>query len=219
MHDDIVSLIALTMGLGWAAGINLYAALFMLGFMGATGHIELPAGLQVLSDPLVLCAAAFMYCVEFFADKVPGVDSAWDAIHTFVRIPAGAVLASQAVGDVSLAAQIAAALLGGALAMGAHLSKAGTRMVLNASPEPVSNWTASVGEDLAVLTAIWMLPSHPYAVLALLTAFVIAALLILPKLWHIVSRKVSGWHRDIGPQSRPIVAREPRLPERLGGGA
>ena len=111
--DPIVQTIALTMGVAWASGINLYAAIFMLGYLGMTGDITLPPDLQVLSDPLVLFAAGFMYCVEFFADKTPGVDTGWDAIHTFIRIPAGAVLAAGAVGDVSQAAQIAAGLVGG----------------------------------------------------------------------------------------------------------
>ncbi|MFO7643681.1 MAG: DUF4126 domain-containing protein, partial [Desulfosarcina sp.] len=98
--NSITSIIALTLGVGWASGINLYAAIFMLGLLGATGNISLPPDLLVLTDPLVLCAAGAMYLVEFVTDKIPGVDSAWDALHTFVRIPAGALLAAGAVGDV-----------------------------------------------------------------------------------------------------------------------
>ncbi len=98
---DLTSTIALGMGAAWASGLNLYAALLMLGLMGATGHMELPPGLEILQEPPVLMAAGFMSCVEFFADKVPGVDTGWDTIHTFVRVPAGAVLAATAVGDVS----------------------------------------------------------------------------------------------------------------------
>ena len=115
---DLAHVIALSMGLAWASGLNLYAAILMLGVMGATGHIALPPDLEPLTHPVVIAAAAFMYCVEFFADKVPGVDTGWDTLHTFIRIPAGAVLAAGAIGDVSLPAQIAAALIGGSLSAG-----------------------------------------------------------------------------------------------------
>ena len=128
---ELAHTIALTMGLAWASGINLYAALLMLGLMGATGHVALPPGLEPLTHPLVIGAAGFMYCVEFFADKIPGVDNGWDSMHTFVRIPAGAVLAAAAVGDVSMPAQIAAALLGGTLSAGTHATKAGGRIMIN----------------------------------------------------------------------------------------
>ncbi|MEX0614318.1 MAG: DUF4126 domain-containing protein, partial [Methylophaga sp.] len=143
---DAVSLIALSMGIAWASGINLYAAVFMLGYLANTGHMVLPADMLVLSDPLVMMAAAVMYCVEFFADKVPGVDTGWDTIHTFIRIPAGAVLAASAVGELSPAAELAAGLLGGTLAAGSHATKAGSRLLINTSPEPFSNWAASIGE-------------------------------------------------------------------------
>ena len=108
---EVIDTLALSLGAAWASGINLYAALFMLGFMHAGGYMELPPDLQVLADPVVLAAAGFMYCVEFFADKVPGVDNGWDSVHTFLRVPAGAVLAATAVGDVSMAAQVAAAIV------------------------------------------------------------------------------------------------------------
>ena len=128
---DAVSVIALSMGAAWASGINLYATLFMLGYMSTTGNITLPAELEVLANPMVMTAAGFMYCVEFFADKIPGVDSAWDSIHTFIRIPAGAMLASSAVGDVTPAIELTTALLGGLLAAGTHTTKAGTRLLIN----------------------------------------------------------------------------------------
>ncbi len=115
---ETIEILALTLGAGWAAGINLYAAVFMLGYLGATGDIILPPGLEVLSDPLVMGVAGIMYCIEFFADKTPGVDTGWDVLHTFVRIPAGAILAAGAASgfEVSEAAQLAAALAGGTLA-------------------------------------------------------------------------------------------------------
>lgn len=122
---DVVSLIALSMGLAWASGINLYAAVFMLGYLGATGYIILPDSLQILADPLVMTAAAVMYCIEFFADKIPGIDSGWDSLHTFIRIPAGAMLAAAAMGDTNPAIEFTAGLLGGSLAAASHAAKAG----------------------------------------------------------------------------------------------
>jgi hypothetical protein len=181
---DAVDKIALSMGVGWASGINLYAAVFMLGFMGMNGYVELPPDLNFLSDPMVMTIAALMYCVEFFADKTPGVDSGWDTLHTFIRIPAGAILAMKSVGDVNQAAELAAFLIGGSLAGISHFTKAGTRVLINTSPEPFSNWTASVAEDVAVLAGLWAALHYPVAfllVLVLLTAF---AIWLLPRLWR-----------------------------------
>ena len=124
-YQTLVQTIALTAGASWASGINLYAVLLVLGLAGATGGIVLPEDLQVLQNPLVIGAAGLMYCVEFFADKTPGVDTAWDGLHTFVRIPAGALLAAGAVGDMSPAAGIVAGILGGGLAATSHATKAG----------------------------------------------------------------------------------------------
>lgn len=183
-YNQIVTVIAMSMGVAWASGINLYAAILMLGIMGATGNAELPAGLQVLSDPMVIGAAGLMYCVEFFADKVPGVDTGWDAIHTFVRVPAGAILAAGAVGDVSSAAGIAAGILGGGMALGTHSFKSGSRVLINTSPEPVTNWTASIGEDIAVIAGLWTALNHPTVFIALLIVFVILLIWVLPKLWR-----------------------------------
>lgn len=185
---DITQTIALTMGVAWASGINLYAALFMLGYLGATGNMDLPPHLQVLSDPLVLFAAGFMYCVEFFADKTPGVDSAWDAVHTFIRIPAGALLAAGAVGDVSQAAQLAAGILGGTLAAGTHTLKAGTRVLINTSPEPFSNWAASIAEDVIVIGGLWGALYHPVLFITLMALFIILMIWLLPKLWRAIKR-------------------------------
>ncbi|HEY9199333.1 MAG TPA: DUF4126 domain-containing protein [Gammaproteobacteria bacterium] len=185
---DPIHTIALTMGVAWASGINLYAAVFMLGYLGTTGHIQLPPDLMVLTDPLVLAAAGFMYCVEFFADKTPGVDTGWDAIHTFIRIPAGAILAAGAIGDVSPAAQLAAGLIGGAMATGSHLTKAGSRVLINTSPEPVSNWLASITEDVAVIAGLWMALHHPVIFLVLLGLFILLIIWLLPHLWRGINR-------------------------------
>jgi hypothetical protein len=193
---DLTSTIALGMGAAWASGLNLYAALLMLGLMGATGHMELPPGLEILQEPPVLMAAGFMYCVEFFADKVPGVDTGWDTIHTFVRVPAGAVLAATAVGDVSMAAQVASAIIGGTLAGATHATKAGSRVMINTSPEPVSNWTVSLAEDVAVFGGLWAALNYPAAFLAVLVVFIGLMIWLLPKIWRgvrAVFRKLSAW--------------------------
>ncbi len=182
----ITETIALSMGAAWASGINLYATLLVLGFMGANGYVDLPPDLQILTDPLVMIAAGFMYAVEFFADKTPGVDTGWDAIHTFIRIPAGALLAAGAVAHVGPAAQLAAAIVGGTLAAGTHATKAGSRVLINTSPEPFSNWLASVGEDVAVVVGLWTALHHPWLFLALLVAFVIFAIWFLPRLWRAI---------------------------------
>ncbi len=179
-----VEIIALSMGAAWASGINLYAAVFMLGFMGSTGHMELPPNLQLLSDPLVLAAAGFMYCVEFFADKIPGVDSGWDALHSFIRIPAGALLAAGAVAEVGPAAELAGFIIGGSLAAGTHATKAGSRVLINTSPEPVTNWIASIGEDLAVIGGLWTALNYPWAFVIALVLFIILMAWLLPKLWR-----------------------------------
>lgn len=181
---DTVQIIALTMGAAWASGINLYAAIFMLGFMGTTGNIELPPDLLVLTDPLVMFAAGLMYCVEFFADKTPGLDTAWDSVHTFIRIPMGAVLAMGAVGDTTPAIELAAFLIGGSLAASTHATKTGSRIMINTSPEPVSNWTTSVGEDLLVITGLWTALNYPWLFLILLIIFIGLMIWLLPRLWR-----------------------------------
>lgn len=195
---DIVNTIALTMGVAWASGINLYAAIFTLGYLNLTGNIQLPPDLQVLSDPLVLSAAGFMYVMEFFADKTPGADTGWDAIHTFVRIPAGAVLAAGAVGDIAPAAELAALIIGGTLAAGSHATKAGSRVLINTSPEPFSNWAASIGEDVLVIVGLWTALHHPVLFLAALAALIAAMIWLLPKLWRGIKRVFAFLGRLLG---------------------
>jgi len=193
---DPVSMIALSMGAAWASGINLYATLFMLGYMGSTGNMTLPPEMDVLTNPMVMTAAGFMYCVEFFADKIPGVDTGWDTIHTFIRIPAGAMLAAGTIGDVTPAMQLTAALLGGTLAAGTHATKAGSRLLINTSPEPVSNWTASISEDLLVIGGLWTALHYPVLFVIALIIFVIVMIWILPKLWRLIKtifRKIGSW--------------------------
>lgn len=181
---QISSTLALTLGLSWASGINLYAALFTLGYLANTGNIDLPPDLQIVANPLVMAASGCMYAIEFFADKVPGVDSGWDTLHTFIRIPAGAMLAAGAVGDLNPAVELAAAIVGGGLAAGTHATKAGARVLINASPEPFSNWAASIGEDLAVIGGVWACLHHPLLFLIALLVFIVLMVWLLPKIWR-----------------------------------
>lgn len=182
--DEITRIIALTMGTAWAAGINLYAAVATLGLLSVTGNIILPPDLQVLANPLVIGAACLMFAVEFVADKMPGVDTGWDTIHTFIRIPAGALLAAGAVGEVDPAVSLAAALLGGTLAAGTHGLKAGSRLLINTLPEPLTNWTASFVEDIAVIGGIWTAVNYPWLFLVLLVLFLLVMIWLLPKVWR-----------------------------------
>ncbi|MFT6986547.1 MAG: hypothetical protein ACJAT7_002388 [Psychromonas sp.] len=185
-YEALLATLALTMGASWASGVNLYAALLVLGLGGVSGNIDLPQGLEVLENPLVIGAAGLMYVVEFVVDKTPGVDSGWDAISTFIRLPAGAMLAAGAVGDVTPALEIAAGIMGGGLAATSHATKAGTRLLINTSPEPVTNWTASISEDLLVLGGLWTALNHPGVFIILMVLFIILAILILPKLWRLI---------------------------------
>jgi hypothetical protein len=181
--EQISTTLALTMGLAWASGINLYATLLTLGILANSGNIVLPLDLQVVANPIVIAAAGLMYFIEFFADKTPGVDTGWDAIHTFIRIPAGAMLAAGAIGELNPAVEIAAALLGGGLAAGTHATKAGARVLINTSPEPFSNWFASMGEDIAVIAGVWACINHPVIFLIALFVFILLMIWLLPRLW------------------------------------
>lgn len=215
---EAIDAIALSMGVAWASGINLYAAVFVLGFLHHTGHTTLPPDLVFLSDPLVLTAAAFMYCVEFFADKTPGVDTGWDALHTFIRIPAGAVLAAGALGEISPAAQLAALLIGGGLTASVHATKAGSRVLINTSPEPFSNWATSIGEDVAVIGGLWVALNHPWLFLVALAAFILLMVWLLPKLWRGIRgliRRIAGWFQGGGGRSPP--SRPPAVEDRSRG--
>ena len=185
---DVWQLIALAAALGWASGVRLYAVLFIVGGLGYLGWIPLPGNLTMLTHPWVLGASGFMFAVEFFADKIPGVDSVWDAVQTFIRIPAGAALAASVFGDGSAAWALAAAILGGTLAAGSHLTKAGSRMAINTSPEPFSNWAASFGEDLMVGVVLWLAWTYPLVAGAIIVLLVLLMIWLLPKLFRLIRR-------------------------------
>ena len=171
--------IALAAALAWGSGLRVYLVLFLLGMAGYTGMIDLPEKLSILEHPIVLGSSALMMTVEFGADKLPWLDSLWDTVHTFIRIPAGAALAAAVFGasDGSIAA--AAAILGGGITAGTHFAKAGGRAVLNISPEPFSNWFASLSEDLLVPSGLWLAFAHPALFLVLLGVFAILAVLLV----------------------------------------
>jgi len=195
---DTVDLIALSLGASWASGINLYAAMLALGWMGSTGQVDLPPGLEILANPMVMMAAGAMYFVEFFADKIPGVDTGWDTLQTFVRIPAGAMLAAGAAGgmDIGQAGELAAMILGGSLSAATHATKMGTRAVVNTSPEPFSNWTLSISEDIAVIGGMWAALNHPVLFIIALIAFIVLMIWLLPKIWRgikAIARKIASW--------------------------
>ena len=176
--------LALITGLGWTSGLRFYAVLFFLGLLHRAGIYQLPGSLDMLAHPWVLAISGLLFVTEFFADKIPGVDTLWDAVHTFIRIPGGALLAAAAVAGGDPGLGLAAGLLGGTMAAGAHFTKAGSRALINTSPEPFSNWAASLTEDTVSLGALWMALQYPLLFLGLLALFVLTALWLLPKLWR-----------------------------------
>jgi hypothetical protein len=189
---EISALMTLALGAAWASGLNLYAAAATLGILGVTGQLDLPPDMQILAHPAMIGVAAALYCVEFFTDKLPGIDSTWDAIHTFIRIPAGAVMAAMAIGEVGFGAQALAFLLGGGVAAATHAVKAGSRMVINTSPEPFSNWGASVTEDTLAIGGISLAVFYPVGFLVLFACFGAFAIWVLPK----IVRGIKGlWQR------------------------
>ena len=171
-------------GLSWASGLRLYAVIFTVGVLGKMGFVVLPEHLQILAHDGVLAASAFMLAMEFLADKIPVVDSLWDSIHTFIRIPAGALLAAGAVAHISPEWAFLAALLGGTLTSGSHFTKAGSRALINMSPEPFSNWAASFGEDFMVAGGLWAALFAPVLFLGGLALFLLLMIWTLPKIWR-----------------------------------
>ena len=185
---DLAQTIALSAGLAWASGLRLYLVVFLAGVLGYFGYLHLPASLQVLQHPLVIAVAGVLAVAELVADKVPAFDSLWDSVQTFIRIPAGALLAAFALGDVDPAWMVAAGLIGGTITAGTHFAKAGSRLAINTSPEPFSNWLASFGEEGLVLGGLWTMLASPLLFLALLAVFLLLAGWLLVKLWRLLGR-------------------------------
>ena len=193
---DTPQLLAIAAALGWASGLRLYAVLFLAGLAGSVGWVTLPAGLHVLQSPLMLGASGLMLFIEFFADKIPGVDTLWDMVHTLVRIPAGAALAAAVFGADQSSWALAAALMGGTLAATSHVAKATTRAALNASPEPFSNIAMSLLGDSVVPLSLWLSWAHPvvfFGALAVALVVMLVTIWVLAKFLRRLARRVSAW--------------------------
>jgi hypothetical protein len=181
---DAISSLALAGGLSWASGLRLYLTVFVVGLLAKFGYIDLPAALNILSNPVVIGVSGTLATVEFLADKIPYVDTAWDSIQTFIRIPAGALLAMGAINTSDPMIATLAALLGGSLTSMTHATKAGSRALINTSPEPVSNIAASFGEEGLLIGGGWLALAHPAVFLGVLIAFILVMIWLLPKLWR-----------------------------------
>ena len=215
MSPDGLHTLALAALLAWASGMRLYLVVFGMGLAGYLGYVQLPEGLEVLKHPWVIGAAGFLLLMEFLADKVPYVDSIWDAVHTFIRIPAGALLAAGATGGDLTAWTVVAGLLGGTITAGTHFAKAGGRAIINTSPEPASNVGASFTEDALVLSGMWLALTHPLVFLLLLLLFLLLLVWLIPKVWRgirLVVAKLGGMNGD--PAVVDPVARHARALER-----
>jgi hypothetical protein len=197
---DFISTLAISMGASWVSGINLYATVATLGLLSRFAHLKLPGELEVLTSWWVIGIALFLFVVEFVADKIPVVDSTWDVIHTFIRVPAGAVLAATAFGDFDKSVQVVAFLLGGGLALSSHGTKAATRAVINTSPEPVSNIVVSLAEDVLVVVSILLAVFLPVVIFFVVAAGVAVTVWVLPKVirfFRQVFRKIRGLFRPV----------------------
>ena len=181
---DMPQLLALAAAIGWASGVRLYLVVLLTGVVGYFGWVPLPGGLQLLAHPVVIAASGFMVFIEFFADKIPGLDSLWDVVHTAIRIPAGAALAASVFGADHGVMAIAAALLGGSFAATAHAAKATTRAAINTSPEPFSNVGASLVEDTMVPAGLWLAVAHPFVFLALFVVVLVLSVWLIRKSWR-----------------------------------
>ena len=188
---DMPSLLALAAALGWASGFRLYAVVFLTGAMGAAGWIVLPPGLHVLAHPAVLTASGFMMAVEFFADKIPWVDSVWDTVHSVIRIPAGALLAASVFGADSGTMGLVAGLLGGSLAATSFATKATTRAAINTSPEPFTNWLASFFEDGLAVAVVWLATQYPVTFGVVLAVMLLVSVLLLVLLWKFLKMVIA----------------------------
>ena len=202
MNLDTTHLMAIAAAMGWASGLRLYAVLFLTGLAGTLGWVSLPSGLSMLQHPVVLGASGVMLAIEFFVDKIPGVDTLWDAVHTLIRIPAGAALAAAAFGGDSSTWATAAALLGGTLAATAHTAKATTRAAANTSPEPFSNLGLSLLGDAAVPGMLWLAWNEPLWFFVALGLALALAISVTYVLWRFLR---GLWARFVGAPAAPAL--------------
>lgn len=180
---SFVGTLGLAMGASWVSGINLYAGVATLGLLGRFAHLNLPGELSIVTNWWVIGVAIGLYVIEFFADKVPLIDSAWDAIHTFIRVPAGAVLAAAAFGDFEKSIQVIAFLVGGGLALSSHGTKAATRAAINTSPEPATNITASLAEDVVAVGSIAVAPFYPVVIIVVVLIALFVSAILVPRIF------------------------------------
>jgi hypothetical protein len=202
---DMPQLLALAGAIGWASGIRLYLVVLLTGLAGYLGWLPLPGGLQMLAHPVVIAASGFMVFVEFFADKIPGLDSLWDMVHTVIRIPAGAALAAGVFGGDHAVMALVAALLGGGFAATAHAAKATTRAAINTSPEPFSNVGASLVEDSMVPAGLWLAVAHPLMFVVLFVLVLILSVWLIRKSWRFLRGLVSRVTRIFSGKPDPGV--------------
>ncbi len=195
---NAIEILGLGLGAAWTSGINLYATVAVLGLLQHFKLAELPGGLHVLDNWIIIGVALVLYTIEFIADKIPYVDTIWDAVHTFIRVPAGAVLALAATTNLSPTVQIVALLLGGGLALSTHGTKATLRAAANTSPEPVTNWALSIIEDVFALGALVLAVLHPVVILAVILIFLLILAWILPKVWRRVRSMVASVRNFLG---------------------
>ena len=202
---DTAQLVALAGAVGWASGIRLYLVLLLTGLAGYLGWMELPQGLHLLANPVVLAVSGFMVFIEFFADKIPGLDSLWDMVHTVIRIPAGAALAASVFGGDHAVMALVAALLGGGFAATAHAAKATTRAAINTSPEPFSNVGASLVEDSLVPAGLWLAVANPLVFVVLFVLVLILSVWLIRKSWRFLRGLVSRVTRIFSGKPDPGV--------------
>lgn len=186
------STLTLALGSAWTSGINLYATVSILGLLQKFGSIKLPGGLDILDNWWIIGVAGFLYAIEFVADKVPYVDSVWDVIHTFIRVPAGAIVALAATTEMDATVMIVATLFGGGLALSSHGTKAALRAGANLSPEPFSNWILSVVEDILAIVGVFLAVFAPVLIAIVLIIFIIFFVWFAPKVFRSIGRLISG---------------------------
>lgn len=202
---DLPQLLALAAAIGWASGVRLYLVVLLTGMAGYFGWVPLPGGLQLLAHPVVLSVSGFLVFVEFFADKIPGLDSLWDMVHTVIRIPAGAALAAGVFGADHSVMALVAALLGGGFAATAHAAKATTRAAINTSPEPFSNIGASLVEDSMVPAGLWLAVAHPLVFGVLFVVVMVLSVWLIRKSWRFLKGLVNRVRRIFSGQPDPGV--------------
>lgn len=205
---NVIQILGLALGAAWTSGINLYATVAVLGLLQHYGLARLPGGLHVLDNWLVIGLALLLYAIEFVADKIPYVDTVWDAVHTFIRVPAGAVIAATAASDINPTVQVVALLLGGGLALSTHGTKATVRAAANTSPEPFTNWTLSLIEDVFTVGAAVLAVLHPGVILVVILIFLLVLAWILPKIVRRLRHMLATVRAFFGGQSLAEAARK-----------